>query len=244
MISKEQILIGSILGDGHISSKNTFSTGSKFKEYVDFKSSTLEEYGKVNYSFLKENGYSKTPYHRLSLTSNEFERYRNMGLKDLLSILDESGLAIWIYDDGSLHKSNLFYNLNTHSFSLEQHKTLIIPELRRFNIEASIFSETKPDGKQFYYTSIPKKYGAQTVNNLLKRYPIDCYKYKTYDGNINDTLTVKCIKTKDVISGKITIHPGITFAAKYLKSCTATLNKYLGTNKVFKNHTIDVHYYE
>lgn len=64
MNEEKQILIGSILGDGHIKPNGVFSTGSKYKEWVDYKCKVLDRF-KVTYKFVKENGFAKNPYHTM-----------------------------------------------------------------------------------------------------------------------------------------------------------------------------------
>ena len=184
---KTQILIGSALGDGHFTPNGTFQTGSKHKEWVDFKANKLREYTSDNwYDFLPSQGYSDNPYHKMrTLVSDDIKWVQRMTLPYLVSNLTEVGLAVWFYDDGSLHKSNLFYNLCTHSFTYQEHIQYIIPALARFGIIAEVLKEIKKDGRVFYYTYISKRKGAEIVNKILKKYPIDCYSYKTSTVDIN-----------------------------------------------------------
>ena len=40
----KQVLIGSMLGDGYLSQQGSFSTGCKYKEYIEFKADILKGY--------------------------------------------------------------------------------------------------------------------------------------------------------------------------------------------------------
>lgn len=50
--------------------------------------------------------------------------------------MDDLGLAMWFYDDGSLHQTKLFYNLNTQAFSKETNEQIIVLFLAKYNIHA------------------------------------------------------------------------------------------------------------
>lgn len=242
----KQILIGSVLGDGHITKSGRFQTGSKYLEWVTFKASILKEYTSNKwYNFIEENGYSKTPYHTMrTLISSDIKKIYKMSLPQLLEELDEIGLAVWVYDDGSFHKNNLFYNLNTHSFTLQEHIQYIIPALAKFGVIAEVMKERKKDNRIFYYTYISKRRGAQIINKILKKYPIECYSYKTYKGNINDTLTYKFVKTTNIKTGKEIIHEGINIASKYIKSYTVALRKGIKLKIPIKGYLVEYYYYE
>ncbi len=241
-----QILTGSALGDGHITPNGTFTTGSKHKEWIDYKANILSKYTTDKwYNFIEKNGYNQTPYHTLRTSVNDDIRLiLSMSLKEKLDTLDELGLAIWFYDDGSFHQIDMRYHLYTNSFTEEEHIRYILPALMRFGIKAGIAKDRKQDGRVFYYTTIGKKTGAQIVNKALKKVPVKCYKYKTYHGNINDTLRNKFVKTTNVNTGKIIIHDSINVTRKYLKTHQEKIKKLIILNQVFKGHLIEYYYYE
>lgn len=74
--------------------------------------------------------------------------------------MNDLGLALWIYDDGSLHKNKLFYNINTQGFPKEIQEELFIPFFNRFNIYPKLTVERKRDGREFWYLRISKYEGA------------------------------------------------------------------------------------
>lgn len=242
----EQILIGSALGDGHFTSNGSFQTGSKFKEWVDFKASILTEYLSDKwYEYLPSQGYSNTPYHKLrTLVHDDIKEIQSMSLEELLSNLTVTGLAVWLYDDGSFHKSNYFYNISTHSFTLQEHIQYILPALSKFGVVPEVLKEVKADGRTFYYTYISKRRGAEVLSRILKNHLIPCFNYKFYDGNINDTLTYKFVKTTNLKTGKHLIHEGLNTASKYIKSYPAKLKKAIELKLPINGYLISYHFYE
>lgn len=95
-------------------------------------------------SYIADNGYSKTGIWQFhSHVSPDITAIKNMSIEEALSLMDEQGLAMWFYDDGSLHKTKLFYNLNTQAYSEEVNKELFVPFLSKFNINAKTTIERK-----------------------------------------------------------------------------------------------------
>lgn len=242
----KQILIGSALGDGHITKNGTFTTGSKHLSWIQYKASILTEYISDKwYRFVAENGYCKTPYHTLrTLVHSDIKQISKMSLQEKLNELDELGLAVWFYDDGSLHKHKLFYNLNTHSFTEQEHIQFILPALMGFGIKAKTLKERKQDGREFTYTYIGRRFGAQTINRVLKTYSIDCYKYKTFLGNINEGCTVRSVKTTNKKTNKTIIHSNGVLAAKYLKTFNTKFRKAIKDGTELNGHVVTYYYYE
>mgnify|MGYP001049408450 CR=1 FL=1 len=179
-----QVILSGILGDGFLTKfkfKNSyFTTCCKYEEYIDFKKNLLSELF-INKTYKKENGFCKTPIYVLrSKSDNRLTNLSTLSLKEILNSLDDLGLAMWIYDDGSLHKNKLFYNINTHSFSKEDQEKYLIPFLNKYNIYPKLTKEVKKDGRMFYYLRISKYEGAYEINKILEKYKIDCYNYKLW----------------------------------------------------------------
>lgn len=181
---QSQVLLTARLGDGCISTSNTnstfYSTNCKYKEYIDFKGSLLGDLMK-NQGSLINMGYKKSIIYTMRSKSMDLLKYiKQMPLKEVLDNLDDLGLALWFYDDGSLHQTKLFYNLCTHKFSKEVHEDILVPFFNRWEIFPKIVSETKKDGRVFYYLNIGKYDGANIISDILSRYPLDCYSYKRW----------------------------------------------------------------
>lgn len=88
--------------------------------------------------------------------SEDITKIRNMSIQEALELMDDLGLAMWFYDDGSLHQTKLFYNLNTQAFSKETNEQIIVPFLAKYNIYAVPTIERKKNGKEYWYLRIPR----------------------------------------------------------------------------------------
>lgn len=132
---------------------------------------------------------------KYSIQKNDVGKwFLDKNIEDFIGDLDELGLALWMYDDGSLHKKNLFYNINTHSFSKEIEEEVLIPKLNTFGIYPKILTETKKDGRVFSYLYVSKYKGAFVINDTLNKYPLECYSYKRIPKYIEDNY--KYLKSK------------------------------------------------
>lgn len=184
-----QVFLTARLGDGCIATSNSNSTyyvtNCKFEEYIDFKSKLLGNMFKSK-TFRKENGYNKTPiYIMRSCSSNLLKIIKNLSLEEVVNNLDMLGLALWFYDDGSLHKTDLNYNLNTQKFSYEKHRDIFIPFFNKWGIYPKIRTDNKKDGRTFYYLGINKYEGANIISEILYKYPVNCYSYKRWSSETN-----------------------------------------------------------
>lgn len=179
-----QVFLSGRLGDGCITTTNTnstyYSTNCKYEEYIDFKISLLGNLYKSK-SYNECNGFCKTPIYTIrSCSDSRLKIIKNLSIEEVLANLNELGLALWIYDDGSLHKSKYFYNLNTQSFSKEVQEDVLIPFLNSYDIYPKLQVENKKDGRQFWYLRIGKYQGAAEISKILNEYPVNCYSYKRW----------------------------------------------------------------
>lgn len=181
-----QVILTGIFGDGCISAprsnnnKAIYSTSCKHREYLELKSSLLEELANP-IGFNPINGYAGNSIHLLTTKAHEgVNLIRGNSIEENLKLVDDLGLVLWIYDDGSLHKTKLFYNLNTQFFSRELQEDLFVPFFRERNILAKVTVERKKDGREFYYLRISRYEGASKITKLLSKYPVDCYNYKLW----------------------------------------------------------------
>lgn len=181
-----QVLLTGKFGDGCLSTPKTCKDNSMYysncihEEYIDFKIKLLGDLVSSK-SFIKSNGYSKTPIWQFyTHVNSEITKIKNMSIEEGLNLMDDLGVALWFYDDGSLHKSKLFYNLNTQSFSREINEDLFIPFLKKFDINAKTTIERKKDGREFWYLRIGKYDGAFEISTILNKYPVNCFNYKIW----------------------------------------------------------------
>ena len=179
-----QLFLSGRFGDGCITTSNTnstyYTTNCKFKEYIMFKSNLLGSMSK-RIGYTPSNGYSKTPIYTLrSCSSKVLDVIKKLRYEDILPLLDNLGLALWFYDDISLHKTNLFYNLNTQALPKEFQENCLIPYFNKLEIYPKLQIERKKDGRVFWYLRIAKYEGASKISELMSHLNINCYNYKLW----------------------------------------------------------------
>jgi len=181
-----QVLLTGKFGDGCLSTPKScvdnslYSSNSIHEEYVDFKMKLLGNLASKK-SRISSNGYAKTPIWQFHThVSPDITKIKNMDIETALNLMDDLGVALWFYDDGSLHKTKLFYNLNTQAFSQEINQDLFVPFLSKFGIFAKPTIERKRDSREFWYLRISRYEGAYEITQLLNKYPVHCYNYKVW----------------------------------------------------------------
>lgn len=195
----KQLLISGILGDGCLRDSGAILFSCIHKEYMEMKAK-LVNLPLESVKFSKNAGYKKdgTIYKLVLGVSKLGKVLYTKPLSEVVEDIDELGLAMWFYDDGSRHKKHNFYNINTHSFSLEDQEKVLIPLLNRFGIYPSIMPERKKDGRVFHYLYVSKYNGADKISKILKKYPLECYSYKAWSDeyhNIFEDVTSKYVPT-------------------------------------------------
>ena len=180
-----QVLLTGIFGDGCLTKYKSahhyrYATNCKFKEYILFKQSFLENlhYGSCNESLNK--GYKRAKIFRFATQSHPaITEIAEDSIENNLNKLTDLGVALWFYDDGSLHHSKHFYNLNTHAFNRDVQQELFIPFFEeRYDVDATLAYDRKADGRCFTYLRINRDDGAEIISDLLEQYPVKCYSYK------------------------------------------------------------------
>lgn len=207
----KQLLISGVLGDGHINVNGGINFTCIHKDYLDFKKSLVRD-AASEVKIKKNAGYKKDGMiyffnvHKTELAL----KYRTTPLQDVVKDIDELGLAMWFYDDGSLHKSKYFYNINTHSFSLEDQENILIPLLNKFGIFPRIMVERKKDGRVFNYLYVGKYNGADKISSILKKHKVLSYSYKIWDEeyynvfvDVNETSDLPPRSKTKIISRKL-----------------------------------------
>ncbi len=114
------------------------------------------------------------------------------------------GVALWFYDDGSMHKNRYFYNLNTHAFSKEIQESLFVPFFNKLGIFPKLATDNKKDGRSFTYLRIDIHDGAFEINNILRKYPIKSFNYKIWPEEYH--LFYKNLKDKGMTKEDIKTH--------------------------------------
>lgn len=176
---EKQLFISGFLGDGYIKENGTIRFTCVHQEYIDYKKSLISS---VTFSTNRvlNKGYKKNSYiSRLIINVSDFGKdFYNLPDNKKIKDINELGLALWFYDDGSRHKKHNFYNINTHAFSEDFEKNCLIPLLNKFNIFPEIYTETKKDGRIFSYLYISKWRGAMEMSRIMRKFSVPCYDYK------------------------------------------------------------------
>lgn len=186
--NETQLLISLYLGDGSyikqsISGDYGIYTSSIHKELIYFKHSLVSTLKKSDPKWIDNSkGYNKNGYLYKFLINTDKRNtlIYNLPLESKLESLDELGLALWFYDDGSLHKNKLFYNLCTHSFSIEEQELMVQKLYEKFNIKCKLTRESKKDGRIFYYLRVSKYEGAFEIATALNNNPVQELMYKCW----------------------------------------------------------------
>jgi len=175
---QRQVLLSGILGDGHL--KNGRAIFSCIhKEYMELKKKLLGDLSllverKQNSGFKKDAFIYKLG----TLAHPEIKEMEKYSTKRILEEIDELGIALWIADDGSRHKKNNFYNINTHALPRYEEEQHLLPFFNSIGIFPRITTETKKDGRCFSYLYIPKWEGAMELSRILRKLELNCYDYK------------------------------------------------------------------
>lgn len=181
-----QLLLSLYFGDGCYFKQSEngdyyISTSCINKDYLEFKKGLLSTLTSNEIGLFHNKGYKKDGeiYKWFINASSLITELFQTSFEEKLELLDKLGVALWFLDDGSLHKKDHFYNLSTHSFTVEEQK-LIIKRLENFGIFGHLLKEIKKDGKIFYYITVNKYAGAYNVSKLLQDIPVSTLKYKIW----------------------------------------------------------------
>ena len=200
---QKQVMLSGILGDGCLKSNGAMVFNCAHKEYMELKKKLL---GNLCTSDVRESmnqGYKKAYIYTISCRVSEYGKsLLNYTHQDIVNELDELGIALWMFDDGSRHKKNNFYNINTHAIERNIEDKILIPFFNKLGIYPSVLTETKKDGRVFSYLYVSKWNGAMLLSKMMRKIGLECYDYKVMPMeleeayfNIKDTEDFKNAKT-------------------------------------------------
>jgi hypothetical protein len=182
-----QVLLSAKLGDGCYHTNKwqkdyRVTITTTHKEYHEYRLDKLKRLVSSEYKHNNNRGFStnKPVYILTTGTSKIYTGINNLSIEETVKKLDDIGIALWFYDDGSLHKKLLFYNLNTQAFSREIQEDIFIPFFKERNMKAVLQVENKIDGRKYYYLRFPKNEGCAEISKILQKIPLNCFKYKTW----------------------------------------------------------------
>jgi len=121
---QHDILIGSILGDGHISkvdndhNYSSFTVGHTIKqvEYLKAKFEYFKEF--CNYNEVK-NDKNMYFYHFTTRYLPVFTDYKDISIKETVDKINDNSFVVWLLDDGHLNKSKA-YSIGIKRFTLDE----------------------------------------------------------------------------------------------------------------------------
>lgn len=216
-----QVVLTGKLGDGILATNGRakmhpevsypyyYQSNSIYYEYVAFKKRLLGNLCRSDIRDRINGGYKANHIFTIATVSHpQITEIAKESLIDSLNRLDELGLALWFYDDGSLHQKKLFYNLNTQSFSKDENVNIIAPFLKdRFGITAKPTIERKADGREFWYLRIPKYTGTFVVSDILERYPVSCFNYKIIGSDVVSKWNLLNLQLQKENIDPLSLHP-------------------------------------
>lgn len=198
-------LIGICLGDGYLhqdrQSKNVaihIEHSAKQKEYIEYKLNKLHSYLGGNLPKLtfrqRERKRTINSSYRFVKSSNYFRILRNWLYKNniktfnpfILNKLSPEGLALWIMDDGSLHKVK---SKSKEGFRAVQFKLSICSSIEQCEIVKDYFKKLEIEFKiikhmysktinSYLYSLVCNTTEYKKLSNLIRPYVIESMMYK------------------------------------------------------------------
>ncbi len=178
--TQEQIIMGSLLGDGCIYKQQKLFCYSeahtiKQKDYLLWKNKFLKynfnEYkrkdGLIYVSINKTNEEIKQIYQLF------YQNGRKQINKKILKKVNPLGLAVWYLDDGYYNYRTKWIDLYTCCFNLKEHALIKKWLKKRFDIECKI----KTKRKKYYYLSLNGVESKKLIS-LIKKHIIPSMEYK------------------------------------------------------------------
>lgn len=188
---QHQVLIGTLLGDGHLEKNGhhvrlKIDHSLKQKEYVRWKYQvfknlvikpphTIEAFDSRTNKIYK---HSRFATKSLEVFDKYYQLFYALGKKSLPEVIDKLlidllSLAVWYMDDGARRTDCRALRIHTNSFSLSEQKTLQCILLARFNFRTTIHRA----GSKSYILYIPAQ-EAQRFCNLIEPYILPLFKGK------------------------------------------------------------------
>ena len=186
---QQDIIIGSILGDGYLDPKGEITRlclkqSQEKREYVFWLYQELYDLCKSPPKQRKDNQqwYMSTRY------SSELTHMRSLFYQNGVKIIPKSitsllhdplSLAIWFMDDGTLDwriKDHYAFRLTTNCFSLFDNELLVSVLKKNFLVDATV-QTTLIRGKKYPRIHIGAK-GRTRFKELVEPFMLDCFQHK------------------------------------------------------------------
>ena len=189
----KQILVGSMLGDGHLAKSNRKGESQLYLKYDDKSYSYLkwlyDKFSSMGLNEIKER--SKGGYHQhyfRSKPNKEFGKFREKFYPEGTKIVPEDiakllthpiAVSVWYMDDGSLDFRAKYHTNSTFStfcFSFRECELLVKTLKDNFKIEARVHRSTMR-GKERYRLYIVSEYMERFIK-IIEPYLQPCFMYK------------------------------------------------------------------
>jgi len=174
-----QVILASLLGDGCAyhrkpCKEKSLVLSSKNRKYLLYKCLDLGKnlFSERGFKAMDNSaGFKKGSkiYSKESFSHPEITKLAQQDPTKWVESLDECGLALWFFDDGSLHQKKKFYHLYTNAFTKEQVESFIDILKRKFGVEGRLRFDRKKDGRSFPYIYFGTE-SAKIISAILSKY--------------------------------------------------------------------------
>jgi hypothetical protein len=151
---QEDLIIGSILGDGHITNEKfkpifIVSHAADEKDYLYWKHDILKDFcnkgPRLIEAQIKPFGdkeyLSQDAYRINTRVQDDLIKYRDMSIKEIVKKLNEFSFSIWLLDDG--HRSSGCWDLCVAPYSADEVNEILNVIHERFKLECKIKSDNR-----------------------------------------------------------------------------------------------------
>ncbi len=185
---QKQVMLSGLLGDGSLYENGTMTFSCVHRDYLELKKNLLGELCTANISESVNRGYKEAPVFRIHCKASSYgKKLLDYTHQDIVNELDELGLALWMFDDGSRHKTGNFYNISTHAIDRNIEEKVLLPFFNKLGIYPNILTEAKKDGRVFSYLYISKWRGAVLLSRMMRELNLGCYDYKLLPVELENT---------------------------------------------------------
>jgi LAGLIDADG DNA endonuclease family len=171
------LTLNALFGDGCATVVRSGNVALNFSstchQLIQYKASLLSS--NVHSRYQDPKAYGKKLMHFTTGTVNNFCMDKAKRIQDITM----ADFILWYLDDGSYHKSKHYMNLCSHALGYELNIILQEHLLNKLGIKTTVTSETKKDGRVFYYLYI-STYSVKFLKPLIEKF--------IYEHNITDML--------------------------------------------------------
>lgn len=210
-LEKDELLIGLILSDAHITKQRTAFSNSQFQLTQTIKTKQMIDHVE---NYLNDIGFSTNRYNQIARDNGKIKSNDSINLSTLRYVdftnlrklwypkgvkivpktikLTPKSLAFWFMGDGSAEyrtRNSVRINLATNSFDLDSILHLS-SELLELGIEKIRFYNDKRRDKNQYLIQITHSQDVIKFMKIIEPYVLDCFKYKIKFPLLNEGIKI------------------------------------------------------